>query len=82
MFLPRFINAVEVAVNDAVILDSRRHPSANRPDRNTPEIVAIPAVLLHDGANALTIRLSSWGPMTGLPRRRLCRARQRASPGL
>ena len=65
VFLPRFINAVEVAVNDSVILDSRRHPSANRPDRNTPEIVAIPAVLLHDGANELTIRLSSWGPMTG-----------------
>ena len=42
VFLPRFINGVEVAVNGAVILDSRRHPVANRPDRNTPEIVADP----------------------------------------
>ena len=61
----RFINAVEVAVNGADILDSRRHPAANRPDRNTPEIVAVPAVLLRDGSNLLTIRLHMWGPLSG-----------------
>ena len=44
VFLPRFTNGVEVAVNGVVILDSRRDPSANRADRNTPEIVVIPAV--------------------------------------
>ena len=38
VFLPRFSNAVEVAVNGVAILDSRRDPTANRPDRNTPEI--------------------------------------------
>jgi hypothetical protein len=38
VFLPRFSNGVEVAVNDVVILDSRRDPAPNRPDRNAPEI--------------------------------------------
>ena len=65
VFLPRFTNGVEVAVNDVVILDSRRDPAANRPDRNTPEIAVIPASLLRDGANAVSIRLFIWGPMTG-----------------
>ncbi len=65
VLLPRFISGVEVAVNSSVILDSRMHPSANRPDRNTPEIAAIPAVLLHKGANALTVKLHAWGPLTG-----------------
>ena len=37
MFLPRFTNGVEVTVNGVVILDSRRDPAANRPDRNTPQ---------------------------------------------
>jgi signal transduction histidine kinase len=65
VFLPRFTNGVEVAVNGAVILDSRRDPDANRPDRNTPEIATIPAPLLRDGANLLTIRLFVWEPLTG-----------------
>lgn len=65
VFLPRFTNGVEVAVNGAVILDSRRDPEANRPDRNTPAIAAIPAPLLHDGANVLTVRLFVWEPLTG-----------------
>ena len=65
VLVPRFISGVEVAVNGADILDSRRHPAANRPDRNTPEIVTIPAVLLHDGSNVLTVRLHVWGPLTG-----------------
>lgn len=65
VLLPRFTNAVEVAVNGVVILDSRRNPAANRPDRNTPEIAVIPASLLHDGANDLSIRLFVWGPITG-----------------
>lgn len=65
VFLPRFTNGVEVAVNGAVILDSRRDPDANRPDRNTPEIAAIPAPLLQDGANVLTVRLFVWEPLTG-----------------
>ncbi|XIA65225.1 hypothetical protein ACFIOY_02110 [Bradyrhizobium sp. TZ2] len=43
VFLPRFTNGVEVSVNDVVILDSRRNPVANRPDRNTPEIAVIGA---------------------------------------
>jgi signal transduction histidine kinase len=65
VFLPRFTNGVEVAVNGVVILDSRRDLDANRPDRNTPEIAVIPASLLRDGPNNLTIRLLVWGPLTG-----------------
>jgi signal transduction histidine kinase len=65
VFLPRFTNGVEVAVNGVVILDSRRDPDANRPERNTPEIAVIPASLLRDGDNNLTIRLLVWGPLTG-----------------
>jgi signal transduction histidine kinase len=65
VFLPRFSNGVEVAINGVVILDSRRDPAANRPDRNTPEIAVIPASLLHDGPNNLAIRLFVWGPLTG-----------------
>jgi signal transduction histidine kinase len=65
VFLPRFSNGVEVAVNGVAILDSRRDPAANRPDRNAPEIAVIPASLLRDGLNTLTIRLLVWGPLTG-----------------
>ncbi|MEH2523553.1 MULTISPECIES: sensor histidine kinase [unclassified Bradyrhizobium] len=65
VFLPRFTNGVEVAVNGAVILDSRRNPTANRPDRNTPEIAVIPASVLRDGTNTVSIRLFIWGPITG-----------------
>jgi signal transduction histidine kinase len=65
VFLPRFTNGVEVSVNGVVIQDSRRDPAANRPDRNTPEIADIPAPLLHDGSNDLSIRLFVWGPIPG-----------------
>jgi hypothetical protein len=65
VFLPRFMNAVELAVNGVVLLDSRRTSMANRPDRNTPELVTIPASLLRDGSNSLTIRLFVWGPLGG-----------------
>jgi signal transduction histidine kinase len=65
VFLPRFTNGVEVAVNGVVILDSRRDPIANRPDRNTPAIAVIPSSLLRDGANTVSIRLFIWGPITG-----------------
>ena len=65
VLLPRFTNGVEVAVNGVVILDSRRDPAANRPDRNTPEIAVIPASLLRDGANNLAVRLFVWGPIKG-----------------
>jgi signal transduction histidine kinase len=65
VFLPRFTNGVEVAINGVVILDSRRNPAANRPDRNTPEIAVIPASVLRDGANTISIRLFIWGPITG-----------------
>ncbi len=65
VFLPRFTNGVEVSVNGVVILDSRRHPAANRPDRNTPQIAVIPASVLHDGTNEISIRLFIWGPITG-----------------
>ena len=65
VFLPRFTNGVEVAVNGVVIHDSRRDPAANRPDRNTPQIADIPAPLLRDGVNDLSIRLFVWGPIPG-----------------
>lgn len=65
VFVPRFMNAVELAVNGVVLLDSRRTSLANRPDRNTPELVPIPASLLRDGSNSLTIRLFVWGPLGG-----------------
>lgn len=65
VFLPRFTNGVEVAVNGVVILDSRRNPAANRPDRNTPEIAVIPTSALRDGANTVSIRVFIWGPISG-----------------
>ena len=65
VYLPRFSNAVEVAVNGVVVLDSRRDANANRPDRNTPEIAAIPASLLREGSNEITVRLFVWGPLKG-----------------
>ena len=65
IYLPRFTNGVEIFVNGVEILDSRRDPTANRPDRATPEIALIPASLLRDGANDLAIRLYIWGPVSG-----------------
>jgi signal transduction histidine kinase len=65
VFLQRFTNGVEVTVNDVVILDSRRDPAANRPDRNTPQIAVIPASVLRDGDNTISIRLFIWGPISG-----------------
>ncbi|MBR0984582.1 sensor histidine kinase [Bradyrhizobium liaoningense] len=65
VYLPRFSNAVEVAVDGVVVLDSRRDANANRPDRNTPQIAAIPASLLREGANEITVRLFVWGPLKG-----------------
>jgi hypothetical protein len=65
VYLPRFTSAIEVSVNGIEILDSRRDPAANRPDRATPQIAVIPASLLRDGANDLAIRLHVWGPISG-----------------
>lgn len=65
VYLPRFSNAVEVAVDGVVVLDSRRDANANRPDRNTPQIAAIPASLLREGSNEITVRLFVWGPLKG-----------------
>ena len=65
VYLPRFTNGVEVIVNGVAIMDSRRDPSANRPDRDTPEIAVIPASLLRVGTNELVIRLHVWGPIPG-----------------
>ena len=65
VLLPRFTNGVEVTVNGVVILDSRRDPVANRPDRNTPQIAVIPASVLHDGVNDISIKLFIWGPISG-----------------
>lgn len=65
VLLPRFTNGVAVAVNGVEILDSRRTPSANRPDRSTPEIAVIPRTLLREGVNELTVRLFVWGPLSG-----------------
>lgn len=64
IYLPRFTNAAEVAVNGVVVLDTRRDPAANRPDRSTPQIAVIPAALLHGGSNDLTIRVLVWGPIS------------------
>jgi signal transduction histidine kinase len=65
VYVPRFTNGIEIVVNGIEILDSRRDPSANRPDRATPEIAVIPASLLREGANDLVIRLYVWGPVSG-----------------
>jgi signal transduction histidine kinase len=65
VFLPRFTNGVEVTVNGVIVHDSRRDPAANRPDRNTPQIADIPAPMLRDGVNDLSIRLFVWGPIPG-----------------
>ncbi|WP_342737575.1 ATP-binding protein [Bradyrhizobium sp. B117] len=65
VYLPRFSNAAEVAVNGVAVLDSRRDANANRPDRNTPQIALIPASLLRDGSNEITVRLFVWGPLKG-----------------
>jgi len=65
VFLPRFTNGAEVAVNGVVVLDTRRDPAANRPDRNAAAIAVIPSSLLRAGANDLTVRLFVWGPITG-----------------
>ena len=65
VLVPRFISAVAIDVNGTVILDSRRDQIASRPDRNIPVIAVIPASLLRDGVNAMTIRLHVWGPLTG-----------------
>jgi signal transduction histidine kinase len=65
VYLPRFSNAVEVAVDGVVVLDSRRDANANRPDRNTPQLASIPSSLLREGPNEITIRLFVWGPLKG-----------------
>jgi signal transduction histidine kinase len=66
VYVPRFNNGVAIAVNDAEIGDSRRDPSANRPDRATPEIAVIPTSLLREGVNDLRLTLYVWGPLSGL----------------
>ena len=65
VYVPRFVNGIEVIVNGIEILDSRRDTSANRPDRATPEIAVIPASLLREGPNDLVIRLYVWGRVSG-----------------
>jgi hypothetical protein len=65
VYVPRFTNGIEIVVNGIEIFDSRRDPSANRPDRATPEIAVIPASVLREGANDLVIRLYVWGPVSG-----------------
>jgi signal transduction histidine kinase len=65
VYAPRFVNGIEIVVNGIEIFDSRRDPSANRPDRATPEIAVIPASLLREGTNDLAIRLHVWGPVPG-----------------
>jgi signal transduction histidine kinase len=65
VYLPRFTNGVVVLVNGVEIFDSRRDPAANRSDRATPEIATIPASLLRDGENEVTVQLYVWGPIRG-----------------
>ena len=65
LFVPRFASAAEIAVNGAVLADSRRDPLAARLDRNTPLIVPIPALLLRDGRNEASIRILTAPPLSG-----------------
>jgi signal transduction histidine kinase len=65
VYLPRFTNGVVVLVNGVEVLDSRRDPAANRSDRAAPEIGLIPASLLRDGDNDVSVQLFVWGPIPG-----------------
>ncbi len=65
VFLPGYTSGIEVAVNGAVVLDTRLHPGAGRVDRNTPAIAFIPPSLLREGANEVRVRLFVWGPISG-----------------
>lgn len=65
VFVPGFTSGIEVAVNGAVLLDTRLHPGAGRVDRNTPAIAFIPPALLREGSNELSVRLFVWGPISG-----------------
>jgi hypothetical protein len=71
VLVPRFTNGVEVTVNGVVILDSRRDPVANRPDRNIPVIAVIPASLLR--AERSCHSAVRMGADHGLPGSHLCR---------
>jgi signal transduction histidine kinase len=66
VLVPRFVNAVQIRVNGAVIGDSRREAATSRWDRNAPLLVVIPNALLRDGGNELTIRLFVRGPVNGV----------------
>ncbi|GGD32308.1 sensor histidine kinase [Aureimonas glaciei] len=65
IFVPRFASGVEIALNGAVLADSRRDPLAARLDRNTPLIVSLPSPLLRDGRNDATLRLFTPAPLGG-----------------
>jgi signal transduction histidine kinase len=64
VFLPRFLSQVEISVNGDVVFDSRHALSTARPDRNVPEIAALPSILLQAGRNEMTVKLSVHGPLS------------------
>jgi signal transduction histidine kinase len=63
VFLPRLLSQAEVSVNGTIVFDNANEVSRVRPDRNIPEIAAIPAIVLEDGRNQLTLTLSVEGPL-------------------
>lgn len=65
IFVPRFTTAVLLEVNGTLIHDTRRNVMSRRPDRNSSAMATIPENLLHEGPNELTIRLFTWGPVSG-----------------
>ncbi|WP_170975896.1 ATP-binding protein [Rhizobium sp. FY34] len=65
IFVPRFTTSLELSVNGVVIHDTRRNVLNRRPERNISAMATIPAKLLQDGKNELTLRLLIWGPLSG-----------------
>ncbi len=65
IMLPRLGNAVEVAINGQIVLDTRLDPEINWHLNNMPVMAAIPNAILRSGTNAISIRLYVWGPLRG-----------------
>jgi signal transduction histidine kinase len=64
VYLPRFLSKVEISVNGDMVFDSSEALSTARPDRNIPEIATLPRILLKNGHNEMTVRLSIHGPLS------------------
>eukprot|EP00913_Durusdinium_trenchii_P004176 g3868.t1 len=63
VFIPRFTAGVQVFVNGDLVADTLREKALSRPDRNVAAVALIPPSLLLPGTNAMTVRLSVWGPI-------------------